>query len=263
MSAQQKRILVTGSNGQLGKSLQDIVKDFPNYSFIFKTKEELDITNALEVENVLQQHQINYCINCAAYTKVDQAEQEPEKAFEINAESVKNLAAICNKLKVILIHISTDYVFDGTKKTPYTITDATNPINMYGMSKLKGEGYIQEQLAQHYIIRTSWLYHKKYGKNFYKTILQKAKNGEALQVTHSQTGCPTNAVNLAGFIMKLIEENAGFGIFHFCDAVPMTWYDFAKIIVKENGLQANTAITKKEYPTIAKRPAYSVLKVNY
>ncbi|WP_340201022.1 dTDP-4-dehydrorhamnose reductase [Ascidiimonas sp. W6] len=260
MKIPNKQILVTGSDGQLGKSLQDIASDFSSYDFIFTTKKELDITDKDEVTSFLRGHKIAYCINCAAYTKVDQAEQEPEKALEINAEAVNNLAQLCKRFEIVLIHISTDYVFDGTKKTPYTVQDSANPINVYGKSKLLGESYIQEQMQRYFIIRTSWLYHKKHGNNFYKTILRKAQNAEDLKVTSAQIGCPTNAGNLAKFIMTLILENKNFGIYHFSDKEPMTWYQFAERILKEHKLQDTIHLTKQEFKTLAPRPAYSVLE---
>jgi dTDP-4-dehydrorhamnose reductase len=259
MKSVKNQILVTGSNGQLGKSLQDIALYYPQFDFIFTTKKELDITKPQQIAAFFHERAISFCINCAAYTQVDQAEGEPEKAFEINAEAVKYLALACKAHNTTLIHISTDYVFDGTKRTPYKTTDPVNPINVYGKSKLLGEKYIQNTLRPHYIIRTSWLYHKQHGKNFYKTILDKAKNGESLKITGSQTGCPTNASNLAKFIMKLILDEEAYGIFHFCDEVPMTWYDFALKILEENGLKNETNIIKQDFETLASRPTFSVL----
>ncbi|WP_291867273.1 dTDP-4-dehydrorhamnose reductase [Maribacter sp.] len=257
-----KYILVTGANGQLGKSIQEVAKNYTELRFDFKSSKELDITNIAQVHSIFSTNKYDYCINCAAYTNVEQAEKNPEIAFRINEEAVKNLAKNCLEAEVVLIHISTDYVFDGEKKTPYTVNDIPNPINEYGKSKLEGEKYIQKTLNKYFIIRTSWLYSKKYGNNFYKTIVEKAKRGEILSVTDEQIGCPTNALNLALFIMeKIVNENVNFGIKHFTDDIPMTWYDFAKLILQENSIENNSILKKeKNYRTFAIRPKNSVLE---
>ncbi len=258
-----KKILVTGANGQLGKTFQELYENNKsNFSFVFASKSQLDITDKSSINAIFDEHQLDYCINCAAYTNVEQAEKTPKIAFSINAEGVKNLAEICKKKNVVLIHISTDYVFDGNKKEPYIETDDTNPINEYGKSKLVGENYISNILTKYFIIRTSWLYSKKYGKNFYKTIVTKSKTENTLSVISSQKGCPTETVNLSQFIYKLIEENnKKYGIYHFSDGVEMTWYDFARQILIENGLFGKIKLKKADnYTTFAKRPAYSVLK---
>ncbi len=252
------KILVTGANGQLGKSLQSIAGEYSQHEFIFLSKSDLDITNQSQLKNTFKKHQPDYCINCAAYTNVEQAETEPKKAFLINAEGVKYLAENCAQMGCVLIQISTDYVFDGEKKAPYTIADVPNPVNQYGKSKLKGEQYIKELLTQYYIVRTSWLYHETFGKNFYKTIIEKAKKEKVLYVTDSQTGCPTNTVNVAYFLLSLINEQAPYGMYHFSDDEVMTWFDFAKKIVAQNSLKVE--VNPKEIITKAKRPKYSVLR---
>lgn len=252
-----KRVLVTGSSGQLGMCIQKNHKDFPEIQFIFTSSKELDITNVAAIKKYFESNKFDYCINCVAYTNVDQAEREPEKAFAVNAKGVKNIAKACQENDVVLVHISTDYVFDGEKRTPYTVDDSPNPINEYGRSKLKGEQYIQEILERYFIIRTSWLY-SEYGNNFYKTILEKAKTEKILFVTNEQTGSPTKANNLAKFICDMIESNNCFyGIYHFTDGETTTWYDFAKQIVKENGL--NTIVEAKNYTSFAARPLYGVM----
>src|SRR5690606_10682047 len=159
------------------------------------------------VERVFEQIKPDYCINCAAYTNVEQAEQEPERAFLVNATAVEFLALACKAQSCILIHISTDYVFDGQKTTPYTIYDTPNPINVYGASKLEGELNIKKSLEGYFIIRTSWLYSKEFGKNFYRTILQKAQTEKELHIIDNQVGCPTDAENLMGYILNLISSN--------------------------------------------------------
>ncbi|TJY34772.1 dTDP-4-dehydrorhamnose reductase [Pontimicrobium aquaticum] len=256
------KVLVTGANGQLGKTLEKLYKNNKdNIKFTFVTKKELDITDTQQVQNYFSNNKFNYCLNCAAYTNVEQAEKAPEIAYEVNAEAVKSLAETCNKTNTILIHISTDYVFDGEKESPYTENDLPNPINEYGKSKLLGEQYIQEILKQYFIIRTSWLYSKEFGHNFYRTILDKIKTEKELYITDAQIGCPTNTVNLSKYIYKLIyEQSSDFGIKHFCDRKAMTWFDFAKQILKENGLENKIRLVKaKKYLTFAKRPKNSML----
>jgi len=257
------RILVTGASGQLGLSLQDIAMEYPHLEFVFANSEALDITDSEKVLNTIGLGNFNYCINCAAYTNVDQAEKSPQIAFRVNAEAVKHLAVACKQYGVTLIHISTDYVFDGEKGSPYTVNDQPKPINEYGRSKWEGEKYVREILDEYYIVRTSWLYHKTHGHNFYKTILEKAKKREELCVTDREIGCPTNAANLAKYILELIWNiKQQYGIYHFTDGQAMSWYGFAQNILKENGLKSTTNIVKENnYRSFAKRPKFSVLKI--
>ncbi|NMH89336.1 dTDP-4-dehydrorhamnose reductase [Flavivirga algicola] len=256
------KVLVTGANGQLGKTIKELSSDNEDdLDFVFVSKEELDITEAKELRLFFNNNNFDYCINCAAYTNVDKAEKTPKIAFKVNAEGVKNLAELCKVTKTILIHISTDYVFDGEKETPYTIKDIPNPINEYGKSKLLGEQFVQEVLDGYFIIRVSWLYSKKYGKNFYRTILEKTKTENKLFVTDAQIGCPTNTESLAKYIVNLIRKNINiFGLYHFCDNKVMTWYDFAEQILKEKKLTSQIMLIKNSnYCTFAKRPKNSVL----
>ncbi|MDD7885931.1 dTDP-4-dehydrorhamnose reductase [Flavivirga sp. 57AJ16] len=255
-------VLVTGANGQLGKTIEELYADNQNnLGFVFVSKEELDITKAKDLRQFFNNNNFDYCINCAAYTNVEQAEKTPETAFKVNAEGVKNLAEVCKEKNVVLIHISTDYVFDGEKNEPYTVDDIPNPINEYGRSKLLGEQYVQEILQKYFIIRTSWLYSKKYGNNFYKTILKKVKKGKTFFVTDEQIGCPTDTASLALYIISFIEvESTSFGICHFCDEEAMTWYQFAKQILKENNLLFQMNLIKaKKYFTFAARPKSTIL----
>ncbi|WP_343486899.1 dTDP-4-dehydrorhamnose reductase [Allomuricauda sp. d1] len=256
-----KKILVTGASGQLGLTLQEMALDCSDLNFEFKTSQELDITKNEKVSAVFESKNFDFCINCAAYTNVEQAEKEPEKAFAVNAEGVKNVAIACRDSNIILIHISTDYVFDGEKKEPYLPDDEPNPINEYGRSKLAGEQHVQELMEQFYIIRTSWLYSKKYGKNFYRTILGKAKKGETLKVTDEQIGRPTDTASLSKFLIEeLVLGNKPFGIYHFTDGKTMAWYGFAKKILLENGLvQKTKLVADRNYRTIAPRPKNSSL----
>ncbi len=254
-------ILVTGADGQLGQCLQKITKDNQEYDFVYHNSKTLDITNTEQIAEVFAANNFTYCINCAAYTNVEQAEKTPEPAFAVNAEGVRLLANACLAHKSTLIHISTDYVFDGAKETAYSTDDETNPINVYGKSKLLGEQYIQQILKQYCIIRTSWLY-SKFGKNFYKTILSKAKNGDALQIADDQTGCPTDANKLATYIINYINApSKDCGIHHFTGGVAMTWYDFAVQILKQNELYEKVQLDRvKNYRTFARRPKNSVLE---
>ncbi len=255
------RVLVTGASGQLGKCIQKIADIYPILEFTFMDSKELDITNKEGVNQVFSSSNFDYCINCAAYTNVEQAEQTPKRAFKINAEGVKNIALTCEEQGVILIHISTDYVFDGEKITPYVVEDETNPINQYGKSKLRGEKYVQEILNNYFIIRTSWLY-SEFGNNFYKTIVKKAKTKKILYITDEQIGCPTKAKNLAEYIIEqIILNELDYGIHHYTDGDAMSWYDFAKTILAENRLDSTAKIVKDDnYRSFVKRPKNSVLE---
>lgn len=254
-------VLVTGSNGQLGKCIKKLENEYPNIAFVFQNHKELDITKVEDVNALFKSSNFDFCINGAAYTNVEEAERNPGVAFNVNAEGVANLARACGTYGVNLIHISTDYVFDGEKNTPYNVDDIPNPINVYGKSKLKGENYIQELIDNYFIIRTSWLY-SEYGHNFYKTILHKAKTQDKIYVTDEQTGVPTNANNLARYILEMIYSlNKGkYGIYHFTDGKVMTWYSFAIHILKTNKMNTMSKIVKdNKYRSFVKRPKNTVL----
>lgn len=252
--------MVTGASGQLGKCLQKLAALEEDIDWLFMDSTELDITSTQDINDFFKSKRIDYCVNCAAYTNVEKAESEQEKAFQINAEAVKNLAEICKKNHTVLLHFSTDYVFDGTSKTPYSETDPTNPINVYGASKLKGEEYIREILNEYFIFRTSWLY-SEFGHNFFKTILNKAEEKATLNITTAQTGTPTNANHLAHLVLMLIKEkNTNFGLYHFSNSGETTWYGFAQEILKVSGNLNKVQLNKdNSYKTIAARPTYSVL----
>ena len=256
-----KRILVTGSSGQMGRTLQDLALDYPEMEFYFTDKDTLDVTRPEEVNRVFAEIQPDYCINCAAYTQVDQAEKEPEAAYELNVRAIYNLVGACKESNAVLLHLSTDYVFDGTKEEGYHPYDKPKPINVYGKTKLEGERLIQDNLENYYIVRTSWLYSKVYGHNFYKTILAKAQAGEPLMVTDQQRGCPTNTDNLAKYLLELIASgNTQYGIKHFTDGEAMTWFDFAERILKDTGYRDKTDLQRGEnYRTFAQRPENSIL----
>lgn len=256
-----KTVLVTGASGQLGKCLQKIAANEQTIDWLFMDSSEIDITSKSDLEMFFASKQIDYCINCAAYTNVEKAESEKEKAFKINAEAVKNLAEICKKHKTVLIHISTDYVFDGSNPIPYKENDKTNPINVYGASKLKGEELIQQTIGYYFIFRTSWLY-SEFGHNFYNTILRKANENEALNITTAQKGSPTNANHLAKLIVKIIkEESTSYGLYNFSNLGVTSWYGFAKEILKVSGNLEKAVLNQdNSYKTVAARPEYSVLE---
>jgi dTDP-4-dehydrorhamnose reductase len=252
--------LVTGASGQLGKCFQKLAFREEGIDWLFTDSSELDITSNQDLNNFFKNKRIDYCINCAAYTNVEKSESNQEKAFEINAEAVKALAEICKKKHAVLIHFSTDYVFDGTSKIPYSETDHTNPINVYGASKLKGENYIRDILTNYFIFRTSWLY-SEFGHNFFNTILNKAEEKATLNITTAQIGTPTNANHLAQLVLMLIMgKNTNFGLYHFSNSGETSWYGFANEILKVSGNLNNVQLNKDDsYKTIAARPAYSAL----
>ncbi len=255
-----KRILVTGGNGQLARCINDVVSSVAEYEFIFANSYDLDITNKAQINTFFEQNLFDYCINCAAYTAVDKAENDYEKAFIVNALGAEYLANACKKKGVILIHISTDFVFDGKKISSYEERDAANTINVYGASKLKGEQLIQENLSQYFIIRTSWLY-SEYGANFLKTMLRLGNEKEELNVVSDQIGSPTYAKNLAKVILKIIEtESNNYGVYHYSDRGKTSWCGFAQAIFEEAKINIElNPIKTAAYPTPAKRPPFSVL----
>ncbi|MAM27667.1 MAG: dTDP-4-dehydrorhamnose reductase [Flavobacteriaceae bacterium] len=258
-----KRVLVTGANGQLGTCIKDAAVGFTNLECVFATKSELNIADKDSVESYFEKNHFDYCINTAAYTNVEKAESEEEQAFLINAEAAKLVAKTCKKHDVVLLHVSTDYVFDGTKNEPYIETDITNPINVYGASKLKGEVYIKKLCEKHFIIRTSWLY-SQYGHNFLNNMVKYAEQGKPLTITTEQTGTPTNANDLAQVLLKCVDSNNdGYGLYHFSNSGKATWYDFAKEILERTGLIEKTKLAQTDYyRTFAKRPVYSILNTS-
>jgi dTDP-4-dehydrorhamnose reductase len=261
--ATNKTILVTGANGQVGKEFRALAALYPQYNFLFCSREELPIENFDAVKKYFTGNSINFCINCAAYTGVDKAETEKEKAFLINAAAVANLAAVCKNFNVQLIHISTDYVFDGTGKLPYKETDITNPVSIYGQSKLKGEELLLQSNPSAIIIRTSWVY-SSFGNNFVKTMLRLMKERESINVVDDQSGCPTYAADLANAIMAIIQQQPAskisYPIFNYCNEGAISWYNFAMAIKALSGSNCIVnPIPTSQYPTPAQRPQYSVL----
>ncbi len=257
-------VLVTGSSGQLGQSLQAISENYPEIDFVFVSSSDLDITDKEKVTAYFQKIQPAYCINTAAYTAVDKAESEPEKAFQVNVNGPQNLAKACEKYNTVLLHISTDFVFDGEKSTPYTEEDIPNPKGVYGKTKLEGEQAIAKEWSKYYIVRTSWVY-SEFGNNFMKTMLRLGSEREVLNVVDDQIGTPTYAVDLAEALVTIIRydfqnEIKPYGIYNFSNEGACSWYDFAKKIFEVNQMtiQVNP-IPTTAYPTPAKRPKYSVL----
>ena len=255
-----KTILVTGANGQLGQCFQKQAEKYPNFNFLFCSSEQLDISSRENLDKFFSKNAIDYCINTAAYTNVEQAESEREKAYLVNAEGVRNVADICNKFDTTLFHFSTDYVFNGKTSEPYKETDEVEPINTYGASKLKGEQEIQKICDKYFIFRTSWLY-SEFGHNFYKTILRKADENAELNITTSQLGTPTNANDLAEFVLKIIDAEAReYGLYHFSNLGEATWYDFAEEILNYSDLMDRVKLNRTGFfKTKAERPEYSVL----
>lgn len=259
-----KKIAVLGSNGQLGNCIRKIAPDFENsYEFIFTDSQTLDITDEDQVSSFFYDNKPDYCINASAYTAVDLAEKESDKAFAVNADGVGYLAQACADHKTILIHISTDYVFDGDTNLPYSEDDFTSPTGIYGESKRKGEELALEINPGTIILRTSWLY-SEFNKNFVKTMLNLFSQKDQLGIVADQFGQPTNANDLAETIMDIIQNpNKTFGIFHFSNYPETTWFEFAKKIAEfsNSSIQLNP-LTTEQYPTPAKRPARSTMSLD-
>ena len=258
-----KKILVTGANGQLGQCLQKISSQFEEFEFIFTDSETLDITNKEEVNDFFWQNAPDFCINAAAYTAVDLAETDIEKAFLVNADGAENLAEACAENNAQFIHVSTDYVFDGENNLAYTEEEFTNPLGVYGASKLAGDELALEVNPCSVILRTSWVY-SEFGKNFVKTMLNLFATKEELNIVADQFGQPTNANDLAEAIMKIIKsEKITPGIFNFSNLGRISWFDFAEKIAElsEAKIKLN-AIETSQYPTPAKRPKNSVLDLD-
>ncbi len=258
------KIAVLGANGQLGKCIQKLVPEYEwDYEFIFADSATVDITDKDSVLNFFSEHQPDYCINAAAYTAVDLAEKEEEKAFAVNAEGVANIAEACKEHKCIFLHISTDYVFDGDTEISYDEENFTNPQSIYGKSKLQGEVLALENNPDTIIIRTSWLY-SEFNKNFVKTMLHLFKDREELNVVSDQYGQPTNANDLAKCLLQIIQNsNKKFGIYHFSNYPETNWSSFAKKIAEfaPSKIKINE-ITTAEYPTPAKRPMRSTMDLS-
>ena len=255
-------VLLTGSKGQLGSEIGRLSARYASLDILKTDIEELNILDEDAVNRTLDAHPARFIINCAAYTAVDKAEDEPNKAFALNSEAVSKLARIADERKIQLIHISTDYVFDGRKNTPYSESDNVNPESLYGRSKLEGEHAIQD-VNRGIIIRTSWLY-SVFGHNFVKTILRLSMEREQLNVVYDQTGSPTNAGDLARAILQMMvadHENARpprLDLYHYSNEGLCSWYEFAKAIINQTNASCKVVpIESKDYITRAVRPRYS------
>ncbi len=257
-----KKILVTGSNGQLGSEIRQLEKQYPAFTFTYTDVDELDLTDEKAVDNFLKNEQFDFCINCAAYTAVDKAEDDRGLARLINATAVEYLTKACTAHHAFLVHISTDYVFDGTNYRPYTETDPPSPNSYYGLTKLEGEKAMKQFTSSGLIIRTSWLY-SSFGNNFVKTMLRLGKERDALGVVVDQIGSPTYAGDLARTILDILcgkKIKQGVDIYHYSNEGVISWYDFAQAIMHESGTNCIiNPIESKDFPAKANRPFYSVL----
>lgn len=263
------RILVTGAQGQVGWELTRRAPGL-GHTVLAWDQAELDITDAAAVDHALDANPLDLVINAAAYTAVDQAEQEPERAFAVNREGPAHLATACARLNIPLLHISTDYVYDGAKIDPYVEDDPTTPMSVYGASKLAGDQAVRQRLPRHLILRVSWVF-GVHGHNFVKTILRLAREREELQVVVDQRGCPTFAGDVADTLLELagriaeIDANNAWGTYHYRGEPATTWHGFASAIIEQARIHEPlpvknlTAITTADYPTPAARPAHSIL----
>lgn len=255
------KVLITGGNGQLAQALGRLLQDQgKNWEADFKNNKELDVTDFEAVSEILGNNEYAYCINCAAFTHVDKAESDTDLAHQVNVNGARNLALGCHQNSTVLIHISTDFVFDGFQNTPYSEEDVARPLGFYGDTKYKGERAIISNLEEHFILRTSWLY-SEYGSNFMKTMMRLGAERDELSVVYDQVGTPTYALDLAAVILHLIEAHSiEYGIYNYSNEGVASWYDFAKAIFEEASIKVNVKpIRSSSYPTPARRPNYSVL----
>ena len=252
-------ILVFGALGQLGQCLARVAAE-RNIDLVMLGEEEANILNPEGLRAVFAQYQPQYCINCAAYTAVDKAEDEVELARRVNRDGVENLARLCAEFGTTLLHVSTDFVFDGSGNTPLAETDEAAPLGVYGLTKLEGEQVIAQHTEKYFTLRTSWLY-SEYAGNFVKTMLRFGRERDEMRVIWDQTGTPTYAIDLAGVLLDIIQTgNTNYGLYHYSNEGVTSWYDFAVAIFELAGLPTRvTPIRTAEYPTKATRPAYSVL----
>lgn len=253
-------ILITGSKGQLGNEMQQAAPRFPQFTFIYTDVDELDICNKIALDNFVKANEVNFIVNCAAYTAVDKAEDDVELCYKINAEAVRNIGEVATANGVKVVHLSTDYVFDGTNYLPYSEDQAVCPATIYGKSKLAGEEALLETCPQSVILRTAWLY-SSFGNNFVKTMMKLGTERDSLTVIFDQVGSPTYAADLAEAILQVISHDTFVpGIYHFSDEGVCSWYDFTKTIHRIAGITCDVKpIETKDYPAKTPRPHYSVL----
>ncbi|WP_291051899.1 MULTISPECIES: dTDP-4-dehydrorhamnose reductase [unclassified Empedobacter] len=255
-----KRILVTGANGQLGQSILEQSKNYKEIECFFVTRNELDITNEELINRYFENKSFDFVVNCAAYTAVDKAEDDQENAYLVNAKATEFLAKITNQKGIPFIHVSTDYVFDGTEAQPRLETDQTNPIGVYGQTKLDGENLALENNPKTIILRTAWVY-SRFGNNFVKTMLRLFNDKDSISVVVDQIGSPTNAIDLADAILTIIsKDDLTYGIFNYSNEGECSWFGFAQKIKEfSNSTIEINPVPTSAYPTKAKRPAYSLL----
>ncbi|MCH2045640.1 MAG: dTDP-4-dehydrorhamnose reductase [Saprospiraceae bacterium] len=268
MAKGNTRILVTGANGQVGQEIQSLKNKFSNYHFYFTDREQLDIGNKEEVQTYFAQHKFDYCINCAAYTAVDKAEEEKDRAYTVNVTGAENLALACHIQGTRLIHLSTDYVYHNDEQNqPFREEDETSPKGIYAATKLEGEQKAQAACQQTMIVRTSWVY-SSFGHNFVKTMLRLGTKLPKLTVIFDQIGTPTYANDLAATLLNIIqqveeapEKLKDFSqVYHYSNEGVCSWFDFAKSIFHFNNIDCHvTPIETKDYPTAAARPHFSLL----
>lgn len=256
-------VAVSGKNGQLGSELHEAAKLFTGYEFVFADKAELDIASPSSLEIFFKTYEPKFFVNCAAYTAVDKAESEKDFSYQINAKAVGEIAALCKQYNTTLIHISTDYVFNGTGRIPYSEDDPVDPINHYGYTKSEGEKAALESHLHTIIIRTSWVY-SSYGQNFVKTMMRLMKDRADINVVNDQYGSPTYAADLAEAIIAIIRycvnNPVPSGIYHYGNEGSISWHDFAMAIKELSGSVCTVhAIPTEQYPTPAKRPTYTVM----
>jgi dTDP-4-dehydrorhamnose reductase len=255
-----KKILVFGASGQLGHCIKKVAEEQQVTDIYFPNEDEANILNEERLEQLFAEQQPSFCINCAAYTAVDKAEEDIATARRVNKDGAANLAKLCKKHNAALVHVSTDFVFEGNTPYPLTELDAANPINVYGLTKLEGEQAVADVLPEHYTIRTSWLY-SEYGNNFVKTMLRLGAERDELGIISDQVGTPTYAIDLAGCILAIIAaDNKQYGIYHYSNEGVTSWYDFAQGIFDISNTTVKVKpIRTSQYPTPAIRPTYSVM----
>lgn len=256
-------ILITGSNGQLGNEIKQLASNYSSWNFIYKDLPDLDITNIKLLEKLVKEEAINTIVNCAAYTAVDPAESNQEIAHAVNVLGAKNLAKLSNLYNIKLIHISTDFIFDGKHYLPYKETDQPNPLSVYGSTKLEGEQEVLTECSNSIIIRTAWLY-SSFGANFVKTMQKLGSDRDELNVIFDQVGTPTFAGDLAQIILEILTQleagSAKKGVYHYSNEGIASWYDFAVEIMSLSNLKCRVyPIETYQYPTPAPRPSFSVL----
>jgi dTDP-4-dehydrorhamnose reductase len=254
------RVLVFGASGQLGTCLKIVAERSGNLELVFPEEGAANILNVALLENMLIEVKPDYIINCAAYTAVDKAEDEVDLARKVNRDGAGNLAKLCDQYEVVLVHVSTDFVFEGNLPQLLTEDDVAKPVNVYGLTKLEGELAIAEHLGEYFILRTSWLY-SEYGNNFVKTMLKLGAEREELKIIADQVGTPTYAIDLANVILHIIEsQSRAYGLYHYSNEGLTSWYDFAKCIFKLSGTKVNAhPVPTSEYVTKAVRPKFSVM----